>query len=298
MDNINRKRIWVTIDTEMDADVHWRKKWPPEYSSILEGIPQILRPIWNQYEVHPIYFVSPEVLYSEKCCDILRDEVKKGAIIGAHLHPEYIDPDSYWGEKMEEIKPQFPNSACTSEVEFQKIENLTQLIEKKLGVKPEWYRAARFGADLDTIHSLAKLGYHYDSSVTPDINWSAKGGPDHSKAPKERYRISDDNYYKEGELPVVEFPVTISGKRWGALGRILPNNWLFYRWLRPTHMTYLEMKHMLQKLEAQEDMVMMFHSMEIMINRTPYVRNKWMQDYYLWRLRKILAFAKEKGYYL
>ena len=49
------KRVWITIDTEMDADIHWKKSWPPEYSSVCEGIPQILRPIWERYQVYPIY---------------------------------------------------------------------------------------------------------------------------------------------------------------------------------------------------------------------------------------------------
>ena len=57
------KRVWITIDTEMDADAHWKKSWPPEYTSVCEGIPKLLRPIWNRYHVHPIYFVSPEVVY-------------------------------------------------------------------------------------------------------------------------------------------------------------------------------------------------------------------------------------------
>ena len=56
------KRILITIDTEMDADCHWKKRKPVGYSSILEGIPIIYRPIWDKYNIYPIYFVSPEVL--------------------------------------------------------------------------------------------------------------------------------------------------------------------------------------------------------------------------------------------
>lgn len=292
------RRIWVTIDTEMDADVHWRKKWPPLYTSVCEGIPRFLRPIWNQYQVHPIYFVSPEVLYSEECCRVLKGEIRQGAIIGAHLHPEYIAPNSYWGEKIEQIKPQFPHNACSSEEEFNKIKKLTELIEEKLGVRPIWYRAARFGADLDTIHSLAKLGYCYDSSVTPHIDWSSKGGPDHSQAPESRYQIAEDDLYQIGNSDVNEIPVTIGKKRFGVVGRILPNHWLCFEWLRPTHMTYVEMKHMVKRMYERTEMVMMFHSMEIMINKTPYVRTKWMQKYYLWRVKKILEYCHKLGYYL
>lgn len=291
-----KKHLWVTIDTEMDADIHWRKVWPPEYSSVCEGIPRLLRPIWNQYHVCPIYFVSPEVLYSDECCEILREEIKFGAIIGAHLHPEYIAPDSQWGENIGRIVPQFPNSACSTETERKKIENLTDLITEKLGVRPIWYRAARFGADLDTIHSLESLGYLYDSSVTPNIDWTDKGGPDHKLAPLEAYSVSGDNLYEEGDSGITEMPVTILGKRFGILGKLLPDHWLFYCWLRPTHMTYSEMRRVVNQLQEQKELVMMFHSMEIMVNKTPYVRAKWMQRYYLWRLRKILGYAMRRGY--
>ncbi len=294
----NEKHLWVTIDTEMDADAHWKKEWPPQYTSVCEGITVFLRPIWEKYNVHPIYFVSPEVLYSDECCKILKDEITKGAIIGAHLHPEYIEPNSKWGENMKWEMPQFPHSDYSMEEEFCKIKNLTELIENRLGVKPIWYRSARFGTDLDTIHILDRLGYQYDSSVTPDIDWTRKGGPDHSKAPISRYIISSDNMYCEGESGIVEVPVTILGKRWGLIGRLLPDNWLFYKWLRPTHMTYLEMKQLVKKLRGCNELVMMFHSMEIMINKTPYVRNRWMQRYYLWRLEKILGYVSRMGYML
>ena len=35
----DKRNLWVSIDTEMDADIHWKKRWPPEYSSVCEGIP-------------------------------------------------------------------------------------------------------------------------------------------------------------------------------------------------------------------------------------------------------------------
>ena len=296
-----KKHLYITIDTEVDADIHWKKKCPPCYSSVLEGIPQLLRPIWDKYDVHPVYFVSPEIVYNDECCKVLKKEVSKGAIIGAHLHGEYIEPDSKWGKEMGDVP--FPCSEYDTDTERQKILNLTNLIEEKIGVRPVWYRAARFGADIDTIGILRELGYKYDSSVTPNINWKSKGGPDHSISGITPYVISD-NYYKGDKVidinnnsdGIIELPVTILGRRWGFLGKMLPENWLFYRWLRPTHMTYLEMKHIINRLSARNNLVMMFHSMEIMVGKTPYVRWKWMQKYYLYRLRKIIEYVVKKGY--
>jgi len=298
-------RIYITLDTEMDNDEHWGKHFPPEYSSITEGIPCLLRPIWDKYQVHPIYFVSPEVLYSEECVSVLREEIQKGAIIGAHLHPEYIEPNRIWGKEIETVEAEFPCFAYSYEIEKEKLQKLTLLIEEKLGVRPTWYRAARFGADMDTIRILSELGYEVDSSVTPEIDWTSKGGPNHKDASKKKYLISKTDMYSMAEvnaagIGITEMPVTILGKRWGAFGKILPDNWLFYRWLRPTHMTYIEMKHVIKEMKKSgiNEGVMMFHSMEIMIDKTPYVRNKWMQRYFLWRLEKICCFARKQQYTL
>lgn len=290
--------LYVTLDTEMDADIHWRKSNTPCFSSVLEGIPKFLRPIWDQYRVNPIYFVSPEVVEDETCCSVLKAEIEKGAVIGAHLHPEYIEPERK-GYR-ESVPSEFPCFAYESNIEKEKLKNLVVLIEKNLGVKPVWYRAARFGADNDTIAILKELGFQYDSSVTPYIDWSQKGGPNHSKGRVKSYYIRGNEIYsasdkKEG---IKEYPVTIMGKRWGFLGKLLPDNWLFYQWIRPSHMTYIEQKNMLKsaKRTGIKDIVMMFHTMEIMINKTPYVRNPFMQKYFLWRLKKTISYAEKLGY--
>lgn len=284
------KRLYITIDTEMDADIHWKKIWPPEYTSIYEGIPRFFRPMWDKYGIHPIYFLSPEILMDDKCCEIFKNEIKEGAVIGAHLHPEYIEPEIGYEMGRQTKTPLFPCHDCSYEVEKAKLENLTKRIEKQLGVRPVWYRAARFGADEDTYKILDELGYKYDSSVTPGIDWSDRGGVDYSD-------FSKENYIIEG-TKIKEIPVTVMGKRWSFFGRIFPDRWLFYRWLRPTHMTFVEMKNMIKEVEnvEEQELVMMFHSMEIMIKKTPYVRSRFMQKYFLWRLDKILSYAKKAGY--
>ena len=292
-------RLYITIDTEMDADVHWNKPFPPKFSSVLEGIPQLLRPMWDKYQINPIYFVSPEVAESKQCCDILKEEIKKGAIIGAHLHPEYIEP--YKKDVSDGTSAEFPCNAYDKYIEKEKLYNLTRLIENNLGVKPEWYRAARFGADKDTIDILEELGYKYDSSFTPGIDWSSKGGPNHKNAPLESYFIDQENIYicnTTKRNGIKEFPVTIMGKRWGTIGKFLPDNWLFYRWIRPTHMTLWEQKRMIKRLHdlGVETVVMMFHSMEVMINKSPYVRNRLMQKYFLFRLDRTIAYLIKYKY--
>ncbi len=279
----------MTIDTEMDADIHWKKRKPVDFTSVLEGIPAYLRPIWDRYDVHPVYFVSPEVAEDPECAKMLKAEAERGAIIGAHLHPEYINPGRV--EDIDTIKKAaYPCYACDRETEAAKLRNLCDLIETNIGVRPIWYRAARFGADEETFGILSELGFKYDSSLTPHIDWSDRGGPDHSKTPIRPYKIEP--------YDIMEYPITITGKRWGLIGRLLPNNWLFYKWIRPSHMTLLEEKSMLKKLKRDgiDDVVMMFHSMEVMVNKTPYVRAGWMRRYYLWRLDRTVRYAVRLGY--
>ncbi|OHD70714.1 MAG: hypothetical protein A2W19_12090 [Spirochaetes bacterium RBG_16_49_21] len=287
----------VTIDTEPDCDTSWRRSSPLSFTSVLQGIPHILRPIWDRYDIKPIYFVSPEVVRDNECCRILKAETNKGAIIGAHLHSEYIEPHAAIYDPAGTVSAEFPCYAHDADVEFAKIKNLTALIEDRLDYHPVWYRAARYGADLDTIRILAKIGYLYDSSVTPGIDWSGIGGPDHRRAPVQPYWISKEDIHTASEksmsIGVKEYPITIAGKRFGPLGGLFPDHWLFYRWLRPTHMTVFEQKKIIDTIAgAYPDpvLVMLFHSMEIMINKTPFVRNRIMQKRFIKNLESMISY--------
>jgi hypothetical protein len=289
------RSLCITIDTEPDCDIHWKRSNPLTFESVLVGIPQILRPIWSKYEIKPVYFLSPEVVQNPDCCKVLKKEMELGAEIGTHLHSEYIEPQKKYENPAATISAEFPCLAHSTEVEFAKIKNFTDLIEKNLGVRPVSYRAARYGADLDTIKSLEKLGYKVDSSVTPQINWSSSGGPDHSKAPHQPYFISPDNYYHPGNSKILEVPITISKKRF----LLLPDKWFFYRWLRPTHMTVFEMKLLVNKFLKKYDepvLNMMFHSMEIIPGKTPFVKTALAQKAYITKLEIIIAYLRQKGF--
>lgn len=288
--------LYITIDTEADANTKWKKPEPLQFASVIYGIRKYLRPIWDQYGIHPIYFVSYEVLQNKKCCAVLKSEIKKGAIIGAHLHPEYVNETGT--TNCEGIHP-FPCLYYDEQAEKEKIERLTYEIINKLGIRPIWYRAARFGADRETMDILEELGYKYDSSITPGISWEDRGGPDHRRGRCGRYYISKKDYYKKSSNKegIMEFPITIDGKRFGIFGKFLPDNWLFYRWLRPSHMTYWEERKLIREQKNKgNDLVMMFHSMELLVNKNPFVRNRAMQKYYIWRLRKTIAYSLKKGY--
>ena len=287
--------LCVTIDTEPDCDIHWRRSEPLTFESVLSGIPDILRPLWNKYDIKPVYFVSPEVVQNDDCCQVLRQEVQLGAEIGAHLHGEYIEPQRKYESFAGTLSDEFPCFAYSREIELVKIKNLTELIAGKFSVSPISYRAARYGADLDTIKSLEELNYKVDSSVTPGVDWSDEGGPDHSRAPKQPYFISAKDYYSAGTSDVLEVPITVSGKRFV----FLPDRWVYYRWLRPTHMTAFEMRMLAGEFArsyAEPVLNLMFHSMEVVPGRTPFVRTKLGQKMYLNRLASILRYLAKMDF--
>ncbi|MGB7581433.1 MAG: hypothetical protein WBL85_03170 [Sedimentisphaerales bacterium] len=285
----------ITVDTEPDCDIHWKRTRPLTFESVTFGIPSILRPIWDKFGIRPVYFVSPGVFENDQCCRTLKDEIVRGAEIGTHLHSEYIEPQRKHEDISGIASDEFPCFAYDAEIESAKIKNLTGLIEKKLGVRPVSYRAARYGADLDTIKALEKLGYKVDSSVTPDTDWRSYGGPDHSRSPKQPYFISQTDYYSAGNSTILEVPITVSGKRLP----FLPGRWIFYRWLRPTHMTAFEMKSLVSEFARNYPspvLNLMFHSMEVLPGKTPFVRTKLGQKMYLCRLNSILRYMTKTGF--
>jgi hypothetical protein len=289
------KSFCITIDTEPDCDTRWRRSQPLTFESVTFGVPSILRPLWDRFDILPVYFVSPEVAENADCCRVLKDEIKRGAEIGAHLHSEYIGPQTKYADAAGTHSDEFPCYACSKEIESAKIGNLTSVIEKNLGVRPVSYRAARYGADLDTVRILQELNYKVDSSVTPEIDWSKQGGPNHSNAPKQPYFVSENDLYSPGNLKILEVPISISKKRIFIPGK----RWLLYRWLRPTLMTVIEMKMLINEfVRTYENPVlnMMFHSMETLPGKTPFVRSKFQQKLYLNRLEKIIKYLGVNGF--
>src|SRR5689334_17021890 len=114
-------KLLVTIDTEPDCDVRWRRSSPLTFTSVTVGIPELLRPLWSRLGVTPVYFVSPEVLEDAASCAVLRAEAAQGAIIGAHLHSEYIAPDVTIADPAGRASLEYPCFAHSTEVERDKL---------------------------------------------------------------------------------------------------------------------------------------------------------------------------------
>lgn len=278
---MTKRFLCVTIDVEPDCTVKWNRSNPLTFDNIQTGIAKILHPLFRQHCIKPTYLISPEVLNDNASVETLKQ--LKDCELGTHLHAEYIEPDIKHHDPAGTRSSTFPCN-LPDHIEYEKLAAITELFEKCFGYKPQSYRAARFGADENTFEHLAKLGYKVDTSVTPCINWKNKGGPDFSNYQRQPYWI------QEGKL--LEIPVTIEDKRFF----LLPDKWFCYKWMRPSIMTTFEIKRLMNKvINKYTDFALlniMFHSMEIIPNASPYVRSQKGQERFINKLKSIFEYAK------
>ncbi len=275
-----KRYFCITLDVEPDCTVRWNRSNPLTFSNIEMGIAEILHPLFMHYGIKPTYLISPEVLKHTQSVEILK--ALKNCEFGTHLHSEYIGPELKYENPAGTRSCEFPCN-LTDELEFAKIKSITELFNKCFGYYPKSYRAARFGADNDTLRWLAELGYNVDTSVTPNINWQSKGGPDFTKCPVQPY------WFEKSKL--LEVPVTIAGKRFW----LLPDKWFCYKWLRPTTMTFTEMKILTNEFIRNYNdpvMNMMFHTMEIIPKASPYVRTKMGRRRLVKKLKKVFEYME------
>ena len=290
----------ITIDTEPDCDTRWIRSNPLKFDSISFGVKSILQPLFDKYNVKPVYFVSPEVIGDSKSLEILKvisDDNR--CEIGNHLHGEYVEPEKDFYKYDGTNSDKYICFDYDDNIEFEKIKNYDRQLTEAFNKKPTSFRAARYGADTNTIRSLSKLGYTVDSSVTPNIDWSKQNGPNFRSFKDQPYLVDMQDFSKEDKgSKVLEIPITVGKKRFF----FLPDKWFFYRWLRPTHMFVWEQKKMIddfiQKNKDRSDVVLCitFHSMEVIPKATPFVRTWFESKMLVKRLEKTIRYLQEKGF--
>lgn len=281
----------VTIDVEPDSDRHWKRKSPLSFSSLFNGLPYLKR-LSQIMQVPFVFFLSPEVLFDHAALSALLNFPRYE--IGAHLHAEYVPPAQILNAGDPAISAQFPCSDIDNRTEKAKIAHLTTQIKTLTGHQPISYRAARYGADLDTINSIKDLGYKIDSSATPHINWVRSGGPDFRNVPEQPYFISQLDFTQKSDSGILEAPITIGHKRLPGL----PNKWYFYQWLRPNITMVIEQKMLIrQRIKKYGNhgpvyFNLMFHSNEMKDGCSPSLISAKVL---LRKLQNILCFLAAQG---
>lgn len=269
--------LLVTVDTEVDRDRDWRIGDPPTFTSVVEGIPETLSPLFGRHGVRPTYLVSAEVLEDPAAVQALQSA--EGAELGTHLHAEFVEPmrrvtrDRMAGMKQNTIQSQYP-----PEVERAKLENITKLFRAQIGWDPLSFRAGRYGMSRHTLGFLAELGYQIDSSVTPGIRWNySEGTVDY------RTWRAEPLVVPTPAGGILELPITIQASRfvdaasrlpWGAdvasrlVARARP-----HKWLRPSRSSGRDMIRLAETLGTRY-CVLMFHTVEVMPGRSPYAETR------------------------
>ena len=298
----------VTIDTECDRGIKWRNILPVRYTSVTDLIPNVFQKIFTKHLVKPTYLLSPEVLESKICVDILKS--LSAVELGTHLHGEFVEPaKSTLGEFTGEIQAQY-----SPEMEAVKLGNLTRIFEEKLGFKPTSFRAGRWGISPHTFRILENLGYLVDSSITPYFMWKF---PNYILNYKTAFDVpyfpSRDNFFKQGDMRLLEIPVTIFsqyGRLMNGYASHLPSllrNQLMkiplWRplWLRPTYSNFSQMKyvidaHIASHLEGKDIVFnMMFHSIEILPDENPYNFNKKRIELFINSIEQTFEYLSLRG---
>ena len=271
-------RFLVTIDTEEEFD------WGAPFSRDRHGTTHIsaiprFQALCDERQVSPCYLVDYPITQDASAVDLLAlYAAERRAEIGVQLHPWVNPPFS------EDIS--IHNSfACNlpPDLECEKLGTLHTAIVSRMGVKPDAYRAGRYGAGPATPAILADLGIAIDSSARARFDYSASGGRDYSRFPVYPYWLIENI--------LLELPLTtvFSGTLRSA------GDAIFGRWFASdAARSVLARSHMVERLALTPEGIpvdkaihaidfaidegipilnLSFHSPSLAPGHTPYVRN-------------------------
>ncbi|MBA7507587.1 hypothetical protein ES706_06307 [subsurface metagenome] len=302
----------ITIDTEIDKSPDWRVSANETFLSVLDGIPKKLTPLFNQFGARPTYLLSSEVIENKDCVSLLRSIAN--CELGTHLHGDLVEPQRKV-YKLANTRTSAMQNSYPSEIEYQKLKNLTNLFIEKFGFSPSSFRAGRFAAGNNTITLLQELGYLVDSSVTPGVDWNFPEGRANFLGAKEQpYFPSKENLLEEGNSTVLEVPVSIFTPRFKkhfyALDKLkglklvsaIINTILPTRWLRPSLQSSSGMLGVIAKMIKRYGvnnaivLNMMFHSMEVIPNASPYTKTEDECQALLKRIEAVLEYCATNNF--
>ena len=168
--------LTVVVDTEEEFD--WNQPFSRGNTSTqsIAAQPLAHQRVFDKHGVVPTYVIDWPVVSNPAAVHVLKGLMLAGRCeIGTHLHPWVSPPHD---EKVNTFNSYAGN--LPQELEYQKLETLTNAIEAAFGKRPIVFKAGRYGVGPHTADTLARLGYLIDASVVPFTNMRADGGPDFS----------------------------------------------------------------------------------------------------------------------
>jgi len=279
------KKLIITIDTE--GDNLWEWKPNKEITTNNALYLQRFQDLCNIYNFKPVWLTNYEMIMDDNYVDFISNVIEHNqGEIGMHLHawnslPEY---------KIKNVNGEAPYLIeYPIDIMEQKIDYLTALIKKKVGVCPISHRAGRWATNDNYFDLLIKYGYKVDCSVTPGISWENNPGGTYDSKGTDYTDYSHECYWIENKnktQQILEVPVSVFNshkcfipqkmslkKILGSMYRGLKGENL---WLRPDGHNNKQMLYMIDKyVKSNQDYIMfMIHSSELMPGGSPTFKTK------------------------
>ena len=300
-----RPAILMGVDTE--ADDQWsRAGRDTQQVRNAERLPA-LQALCDEYGVRPSYLVTHEMATRPESAPVLQALARTGRCeIGAHLHPWSSPPF-----RPEDLAAHtYPHNLPPDLLDRQ-LQELTETIAERLGVRPTTYRAGRNGFDGGTLPILERLGYTVDTSVDPLFNERRKGGMAFAGAPVVPYHPAYDDVRRAGASTILEVPITAATdpplpraieKAYASLPAI-PYRGALRRfglqpvWLRPSYTSRARMIAFASRLHAAGAPCfnIIFHSSELLPGGSPYTPDAASVERFFADLRALLAHLTALG---
>ncbi|KAA3613239.1 MAG: hypothetical protein D8M58_13110 [Calditrichaeota bacterium] len=294
----------VTIDTEEERE--WGSEYKDHTHYTVENIKWLdpLQKVFDKHGVKATYLIDYPVVINKDAVNILKNyKDNHNAEIGTHLHPWVNPPYEEEASVVNSLTHNLP-----IELQFKKMEVLTNAIADAMHEKPCTYRAGRYGFDSTTIKVLEDLDYTVDTSVVPfreaKQSYEASFGYLNSIEP---YRLDYNDIMKSGQSKLLEVPLSVGFNR--KVPAILEANYnglpnigirrvlskvldIDMFWLRPSYANLHQMKQVSSTFikKGISFLNMMFHSNELMPNGSKYCKTeedvnrylKQLDDYFTW----------------
>jgi teichuronic acid biosynthesis glycosyltransferase TuaC len=294
--------LQVVIDTESEYDWHAGPGTDEGKVASINELPHFLEDLCK-YDVYPALLVDYPVASQFRSKEIIQAAHAAGCEIGVHLHawstPPQVEPKDDWHSFSGNLGPG---------LEFNKIAELTEEIERLIGERPSVFKAGRYGIGPNTITALEQLGFKIDLSACPAYDYSFMGGPNFSTF------TSYPSWFGLSRR-LLELPTTagtqgllwrlaiasnrLTGRRWAKAARIdrmaARLNLLYPRRLSPEGNTLEEMQQLTRRLYEGGHRVftMSFHSPSLR-GGTPYTSSEQDVRDFRWKIEGFLQFFQEE----
>jgi hypothetical protein len=301
-----RPALLVVIDCEEEFD--WKNPiHGAEYT--LESIKHIgpVQQLFKARGMRPTYVVGYPIVADQDAWRPLAQLQADGECqIGAHLHPWVTPPFVETSSVVHSFQ-----GNLHADVEFAKMEVLTDQIEQRFGFRPSIFKAGRYGFGPATAAALERLGFEIDMSFLPHWRYDEQGGPNFVLAPIDPFWLRPEGRLLEIPLTAgftglasgigswlyskIDRPILRAARMPGALARGGVLNRLR---LTPEGISLREAKQLTRRLFARGHRVFQvsFHSTSLVRGANAYVRSEQdLQAFLTWLAEYLDFFVAEFG---